>query len=188
MFSTDTERTEDALPAPGTWAIDPGHTEVAFIGRHFMLTKVRGRFEEVRGTITTTAEPTETEVFVEIDMVSVNSGSSDRDEHLRSAELFDVAAYPTASFRSTSVDWNGPTGTLHGELTIKGVSRPVTLDVTLAAAVTDPWGNDRLICSASGHVDRDDWGITWNMPLANGGLLVSRDIRLEIEMEAVRQA
>ena len=185
MSSSTAPSAANSLPASGVWAIDPGHTEVAFIGRHFMLTKVRGRFEQVRGTIQTTSDPSETEVVVDIDVVSVTSGSAERDAHLRSADLFDADAHPQATFRSTAVDWNGTSGSLHGDLTIKGITRPVILDVTLLGAVTDPWGNDRLIFSASGHVNREDWGITWNMPLAAGGVLVSREIDLHLELEAI---
>lgn len=174
--------------APGTWDLDPGHTEVAFVGRHFMLTKVRGRFETVSGTVEVDADPARTRVAVEIDMASVRSGSAERDDHLRSADLFDTATHPTAAFRSTAVEWDGASGTLVGDLTIKDVTRPISLDVSLLGALTDPWDAERAVFSAAGRLDREDWGITWNMPLAGGGLLVSREIRLEIEAEVVRRA
>ncbi|HEX6418863.1 MAG TPA: YceI family protein [Acidimicrobiales bacterium] len=175
------------LPVPGTWDVDPGHTEVAFIGRHFLLTKVRGRFEALSGTVELQPDPAQAQVSVEIDMASVRSGSAERDDHLRSADLFDVAAHPTATFRSTGVEWDGGTGTMVGDLTIKGVTRPVRLAVSLLGSLTDPWGGERAIFSASGRIDREEWGITWNMPLAGGGLLVSREIQLEIEAELVRR-
>lgn len=175
------------LPAPGTWDVDPGHTEVAFVGRHFLLTKVRGRFEALRGTVEVHPDPARSQVTVEIDMASVRSGSAERDDHLRSADLFDVAAHPVATFRSTSVAWDGEAGTMVGDLTIKGITRPVRLAVSLLGSVTDPWGGERAVFSASGRLDREDWGITWNMPLPGGGLLVSREIQLEIESELVRR-
>ena len=112
-----------SLPSPGTWTIDPGHAEVAFIGRHFMLTKVRGRFEDVTGDIHVAADPTESSVAVDIAMASVNTGSAARDEHLRSADLFDVEHFPTATYRSRSVSWAGTTGTVAGDLTIHGTTR-----------------------------------------------------------------
>lgn len=186
---TPAVRTVDGteLPVPGTWAIDPGHAEVGFVGRHYLLTKVRGRFTDVRGDIVVGERPEDTTVDVTIAMASVASGDRARDDHLRSADLFDVESHPEARFRSTAVRWDGTTGRLTGDLTIKGVTRPVTLDVDFLGQVHDPWGNDRIIFSASGKVNRDHWGITWNQVLETGGLLVSRDIELALELEAVLQ-
>jgi polyisoprenoid-binding protein YceI len=175
------------LPAAGTWRIDPGHAEVAFVGRHFGLTKVRGRFTGVSGDVIVDDDVARSSVSVEIDMATVSSGDPSRDEHLRSADLFDVAAHPTASFRSTGLALEGASGRLAGELTIKGVTRPVTLDVDYLGHARDPWGNDRAVFSASATIDREDWGLTWNMVLEAGGLLVSKRIRLEIEVELIRQ-
>jgi polyisoprenoid-binding protein YceI len=175
------------LPIPGTWAIDPGHTEVGFVGRHFMLTKVRGRFTSVQGAVTVAEDPDGSAVEVVIDMASVNSGDQTRDDHLRSPDFFDVQRHPTATFTSTAVRWNGTRGTVEGDLTIVGVTRPVTLDIEFAGAVHDPWGQDRAVFSASAQVNREDWGLTWNMALETGGILVSKDIRLEIEVETIRQ-
>ena len=175
------------LPAPGVWQIDPGHAEVAFIGRHFMLTKVRGRFTGVAGAVTVAEEPTDSSVEVTIDMTSVSSGDQARDDHLRSADFFDVENHPTATFRSTAITRSGDTvGTVVGDLTIKGVSRPVTLEVEYLGHARDPWGNDRAVFSAHTTLNREDWGLTWNMVLESGGLVVSKDIRLEIELEAIR--
>jgi polyisoprenoid-binding protein YceI len=175
------------LPAPGRWQIDPGHTETAFIGRHFMLTKVRGRFTGVTGTIVVADEPRESAVEVTIDMASVESGSQARDDHLRSADFFDTARHPTAAFSGRAADWQGTRGLLAGELTIRGITRPVTLQVEYLGHVADPWGGQRAIFTAHGILNREDWGLTWNMPLDGGGLLVSKDIRIEIEAEAVLQ-
>ena len=178
------------LPAAGVWAIDPGHAEVAFIGRHFGLTKVRGRFVGVSGAATITEQPEQSRVEVVIDVRSVNSGDQSRDDHLRSADLFDVDAHPTATYRSTAVRLDGTTGrtgTMEGELTIKGISQPVSLRVELVGQATDPWGNERAVFSASGRINREDWGLTWNMVLETGGLLVSKEITLEIEVELIRQ-
>ena len=175
------------LPAAGRWQIDPGHTEAAFIGRHLMLTKVRGRFTGVTGTITVAEDPGESIVEVTIDMASVESGSQARDDHLRSADFFDAARHPTATFSGRAADWQGPRGLLVGHLTIRGITRPVTLQAEYLGHVADPWGGQRAIFTAEGTLDREDWGLTWNMPLDGGGLLVSRDIRIEIEAEAVLQ-
>jgi polyisoprenoid-binding protein YceI len=174
------------LPATGRWRIDPGHAEVGFVGRHLLFTKVRGRFRGVEGFVDVTDDPDETVVEVTITMGSVDSGDETRDGHLRSADLFDVERYPTATFRGHARRWSGRTGRLAGDLTIKGVTRPVELDVICRGVVTDPWGGERAVFSASATVNREDWGIGWNMPLAGGGVLVSRDIQLELELETVR--
>ena len=175
------------LPAPGRWQIDPGHTELAFIGRHFMLTKVRGRFTGVSGAIKVAEDPGESTAEVTIDMASVESGSQARDEHLRSADFFDTAHHPTATFTGRAAGWHGSQGLLAGELTIRGVTRPVTLAAEYLGHAADPWGGHRAVFTASGTLNREDWGLTWNMPLNGGGLLVSREIRIEIELEAVLQ-
>src|SRR5690348_4055922 len=154
------------LPAPGRWQIDPGHTELAFIGRHFMLTKVRGRFTGLSGAI---------EV------------ADARDEHLRSADFFDVAHHPTATFSARATGWQGSRGELAGELTLRGVTRPVTLQAEYLGCTADPWGGHRVVFSAAGTIEREDWGLTWNLPLDGGGLVVSNQIRIEIELEAVLQ-
>jgi polyisoprenoid-binding protein YceI len=120
-------------------------------------------------------------------MSSVDSGSQARDDHLRSADLFDAAHHPTASFRGRAADRQGAPGLLAGELTIRGITHPVTLRAEYLGHVTDPWGGERAIFTAEGTLNREDWGLTWNMPLDNGGLLVSREIRIEIEAEMVLQ-
>lgn len=177
------------LPAAGTWQIDPGHAEVAFVGRHFGLTKVRGRFTGVSGTVVIAADPAASSVDVTIDTASVSSGDASRDDHLRSDDFFAVARHPHATFRSThlAVGPHQRSGTVTGDLTIKGVSRPVDLAVEFLGAVSDPWGNERAIFSARTRIDREDWGLTWNMLLEAGGLLVSKEIAIEIELELVRQ-
>lgn len=172
------------VPAPGVWRVDPGHAEVAFVGRHLVFTKVRGRFRDVEGVIRVAEDPNDTTVEVVIDMASVDSGSATRDEHLRSADLFDVERFPTASFRASARAWDGRRGELAGDLTIKGVTGPVVLDVEYHGFVRDPWGGERIVVSASTTIDREDWGVTWNMPLEAGGVLGSKAIRIEIELEA----
>jgi polyisoprenoid-binding protein YceI len=169
------------------WAIDPGHAEVGFVGRHFMLTKVRGRFTGVDGTVTIGPDPEGSRVSVVIDVTTLASGDEARDTHLRSADFFDVERHPTATFESSAVHWDGTTGTVTGDLTIKGVVRPVTLEVDYVGYAYDPWDNHRAVFSARGQVDRQDWGLSWNMPLARGGVLVSREIELVLEVELVLQ-
>jgi polyisoprenoid-binding protein YceI len=173
------------LPAPGTWDIDPGHTDVSFIGRHFMVTKVRGRFTGVTGTVVIAEEIENSRVDVTIDMATVESGSTARDDHLRSPDLFDVEEYPLATFHSTHVEWGGTAGRIHGDLTIHGVTRNVLLAVTFEGYGRDPWGGDRAAYSARTKVNREDFGITWNMPVETGGVLVSREVQIEIDLETV---
>jgi len=173
------------LPAPGAWKIDPGHTDLAFIGRHFMLTKVRGRFSDVTGTVVIAPNLNDSTVEVSISMASVESGSAERDAHIKSADLFDVDQFPTATFRSTAVDWHDTSGTVHGDLTMHGIIRNVPLAVTFEGHARDPWGGDRGMFSAKTKVNREDYGITWNVALEAGGLLVSKEIQIEIDLETV---
>jgi polyisoprenoid-binding protein YceI len=176
------------LPAAGTWSVDPGHAEVGFVGRHFGLTKIRGRFTGVDGTVAVAANPADSTIDVTIDMASVESGSADRDNHLRSADFFDVDNHPSARFRSTAIAVDRERASVTGELTIKGVTRPVVLDVEYLGYARDPWDNDRAVFSATATVNREEWGLSWNMLLDNGGLLVSKQIQLEIEVELIRRS
>ena len=178
----------DELPVPGRWQIDPGHTEVAFIGRHFMLTKIRGRFTGVTGVIVVAEDPAGSTAEVTIDMASVDSGSQARDDHLRSPDFFDAAHHPSATFTGHTAGWHGTRGVLAGDLTIRGLTRPLTLTAGYLGHIADPWGGQRAIFTAQATLNREDWGLTWNMPLEGGGLLVSKEIRIEIEAEAVLQS
>jgi polyisoprenoid-binding protein YceI len=187
MSTTESVDRIDVPPA-GVWVIDPGHAEVGFVGRHFGLTKIRGRFTGVQGTLTSADDIEQSSIEVTIDMASVDSGDPTRDDHLRSADFFDVEWYPQATFRSTAITATGEAGRLVGDLTIKDVTRPVDLIVEYLGRVSDPWGNDRIVFSAAALINREDWGLTWNMLLDAGGWLVSKEIRLEIEVELIRQA
>lgn len=175
------------LPAAGTWRLDPGHAEVGFVSRHFMLTKVRGRFTGVDGTITIGERPEDSHVTVTIDMASVNSGDTARDDHLRSPDFFDVANHPSATFVSTQVTWTATHGTMTGDLTIKNTTHPVTLTIDYLGHARDPWHNDRAIFSAHAKINRENWNLTWNMLLETGGVLVSKEIDLQLEVELIRQ-
>lgn len=176
------------LPTAAEWRLDPVHAHVGFLGRHFGLTKVRGRFTNVEGVVVVAEDPAGSTVEVVIDMRSVSSGDKSRDDHLRSADFFDVDHHPTATFRSTSVHVHGTAGTVDGALTIKGVTRPVRLEVDYLGHAADPWGSDRAVFSATARINREDWGLTWNVLLDAGGLLVPKEITLEIEVELVRPA
>jgi len=176
------------LPAVGTWALDPAHTSIGFVGRHMMVTKVRGSFGEVAGTIEVGETPEDTVVSVEVQLASVSTGAEDRDNHLRSADFFDVEQYPTMTFRSTRIEADGDAWKLHGDLTLHGVTKPLTLDAEYHGVVNDPWGNAKAQFSASGEIEREAYGLTWNVALESGGVLVSKKIKLEIEAQAALQA
>lgn len=152
-----------------------------------MLTKVRGRFVDVAGSITVADDPADSHVEVTIAMASVNSGDQSRDDHLRSEDFFDVDRWPEARFVSTSVVWAGTSGEVTGNLTIKEVTRPVVLAVEYLGHVVDPWDNHRAVFTATSTIDREDWDLTWNLPLANGGLVVSKGIDLELQVETILQ-
>lgn len=182
------ERTVDGrrVPAAGRWLIDSTHTQAEFVARHLMVTKVRGGFDDIGGTIVVGEDPADSSVDVTVQMASVSSGTAERDTHLWSADFFDVENYPTMVFVSTSVEPSGSSWKLHGDLTIKDVTRPLTLDFEFVGVSVDPWGNAKAAFSASGDIEREDWGLTWNVPLEAGGVLVSKKARIEIEVQAMR--
>jgi polyisoprenoid-binding protein YceI len=176
------------IPLAGTYALDPGHTTVEFVGRHLMITKVRGRFTEFTGEVVIGETPEESSVDVTIQTASVDTSDDKRDAHLRSADFLDAEKYPTMTFRSTAVSLERDgTARVTGDLTIKDVTRPVTLEVEFDGAQTDPWGGQRLGFSAHTEIDREDWGLTWNVALETGGVVVGKKIRLELNVEAVKQ-
>lgn len=173
-------------PVAGVWELDPAHTDVAFVARHLMVTKVRGHFQEVSGAITVGDDPADSRVEVEIQAASITTGSPDRDNHLRSADFLDVENHPTLTFRSTRIEpLDDERWALTGDLTIRDVTRPVTLRVTFEGTTRDPWGGTRAAFSARGEIEREDWGLTWNVPLENGGVLVSKKVQIEIDAQAV---
>jgi polyisoprenoid-binding protein YceI len=184
-------RTHDGreIPAAGEYAIDPAHTSVEFIGRHLMITKVRGRFPEVSGTITIDDEPERSHVDVELAVAGLDTGNPDRDGHLRSPDFFDADTYPTISFRSTKIE-AGTAGTwaVTGDLTVRDVTRPITLQVDFDGANASPIGDERVAFSAAAEVDREDWGLTWNVTLETGGMLVGKKVRIELNVQAVAVA
>ncbi|MDQ3641004.1 MAG: YceI family protein [Actinomycetota bacterium] len=176
------------VPETGTYAFDQGHTTIEFVGRHLMITKVRGRFTDFGGQIVIGEAPESSSVEVTINAASVDSSDEKRDGHLRSPDFLDVENYPAITFRSTKVDIAGDgMAKVAGDLTVKDVTRPVTLDVAFDGAQADPWGGQRLGFSAHTDIDREDWGLTWNVALETGGMLVSKKIRLEFNVEAVKQ-
>lgn len=172
------------VPVAGTWNLDPTHTTITFEVRHMMISKVRGAFSLAAGTIEVAEDPTQSTVEVAIDAASVESGTEDRDNHLRSPEFFDVEAHPEIVFKSSGVEVKGDAYRLNGELTVKDVTRPVALDFEFNGGLVDPFGNPRVAFSATTELDREDWGLTWNMALETGGVLVGKKIKLFIDAEA----
>ena len=173
----------------GTYTLDPSHTSVGFTTRHAMVTKVRGTFNEVEGQATTGPNLEGASIEVTMQAGSVDTRNGDRDGHLRSADFFDVETYPTITFRSTEVAAvDADTLRVTGDLTIKDVTRPVTIDFDYAGAAKDPFGNERIGFEGSVVVNRKDFGLTWNAALETGGVLVSEKVTLEFEVSAIRSA
>jgi polyisoprenoid-binding protein YceI len=175
------------LPAAGTWAIDTAHSSVNFKVKHLGVAKTRGRFDTFEGTVEVGEDPSATRVNVTIDTASVDTHDSTRDEHLRSADFFDVANHPVMTFRSTGVSGTGDSWTLDGDLTIAGVTQPVSLDVDFEGVATSPWGSTSAGFAASTTVNREEFGLTWNTALAAGGFLVGKNVTIELEVELVKQ-
>jgi len=192
-MSTDTATTRTVaghpVPAVGQWSVDAAHSTVEFVARHLMVTKVRGRFTDYTADVTIADVPEDSSVNVTIQVASVSTGDEGRDGHLKSADFFDAETYPTITFASTRVQATGDTSwKVDGDLTIRDTTKPVTLDVEFGGVATDPWGNDKALFEASTEVDREDWGLTWNQPIAGGGVLVSKKIKLELEIQAAKVA
>ena len=177
------------IPAAGTYALDVAHKRVGFVVRHLMVSKVRGQFAEATATITVGEDPLQSAVTASINTASIETGQVDRDNHLRSGDFFESEKYPTMEFRSTGVKSHaGAEFVLDGELTIKDVTKPVELTVEFEGATTSPYGQAVFGFSATTEIDREDWGLTWNVALESGGFMVSKNIKIEIEGEAIRQA
>ena len=176
------------LPAAGTWRIDPGHAEVGSAGRPFGLTKVRGRFTGVAGAVTIADDVARSSVAVEIDMASVSSGDQARDDHLRSADFFDVEQFPLLTFVSDKIERAGDDLEVTGALTIRGITREITLKVEQLGATKDPWGNQRVAFAAKGSLDRKEFGLHWNQVLEAGGFVVGDKVELTLDVQAVQQS
>jgi polyisoprenoid-binding protein YceI len=178
------------VPVAGVWNVDSTHSTVGFVARHMMVAKNRGYFSGYDVALTIADRPEDTTLSVSIDAATISTGDESRDAHLKSPDFFDVEQFPTITFVSTSVapgsyddEW-----AVTGDLTVHGVTKPVVLKVVLTGVASDPWGNDRAIFEAGTEIDREDFGLTWNQPLAGGGVLVGKKVKIELEVETVRQA
>jgi len=181
--------TVQAAPAGAKtgWKLDPTHSTVEFSAKHLMISTVKGRIADIEGTIYTNEnDPKSSSVEATLKTVSIDTRTEQRDQHLRSADFLNVEQYPEIKFRSTRIDGSKQEFKLTGDLTIRDVTRPITLDVTFEGQTKDPWGGERVGFSASGKIDRRDFGLTWNQLLETGGVAVGNEIKLGIEIEAIK--
>jgi polyisoprenoid-binding protein YceI len=174
----------------GTYAIDPSHSRLGFVARHAMVTKVRGSFNEFDGTATIDGDnPSNSSVQVTIQVASIDTRNQQRDEHIRTNDFLDVEKYPQITFTSTSINHDGGNDfEVTGDLTIRGVTKSVTLPLEFQGSATDPFGNARIGFEGSLVINRKDWGVNWNAALEAGGVLVSEKVTLEFEISAVKAA
>ncbi|MGH9152161.1 MAG: YceI family protein [Acidimicrobiales bacterium] len=172
----------------GTYAIDPAHSRIGFVARHAMVTRVRGSFNEFEGSGYFDAEnPANSHLALTIQAASIDTRNADRDGHLRSNDFFDMQNYPEITFASTAVEQVDADGyRVTGDLTIKGVTRPVTVDFQYTGTAVDPFGNARIGFEGRTTINRKDWGVNWNAALEAGGVLVSEKVTLEFEVSAIR--
>jgi len=172
-----------------SWIIDSSHTRVAFSARHMMITSVHGVFEKVSGTVDfNEANPERSAVEVQIEAASINTHDQNRDNHLRSADFLDAGTYPNLTFKSTRVEkLSDDHGHIHGDLTIRGVTHPVTLDVEFQGKSKSPWGTTNAGFEASAKISRKEWGLIWNVGLETGGWLVSDAVAIKLELEIIKQ-
>lgn len=169
----------------GTWSIDPVHSEVSFTVRHMMVSKVRGHFRDFSGTIVTSEHPLHSSVTAEIDLASLDTRNEQRDAHIKSADFFDIEQFPTMTFRSTEVRRSGDDFVLVGDLSLHGVTKPVELALELNGFTPDPYGGTRVGFTATGQVNRRDFGVDISMPMDGGGVVVGDKVQLSLEIQAV---
>lgn len=169
------------------WNLDPTHSSAEFSAKHMMVTTVRGKFDTLSGTLEfDPANPTASSVNVEIDAASISTGVNDRDGHLRSADFLDVENYPKVTFKSTKIEVTGEnTGRITGDLTIRNVTRPVVIETEFLGEVKDPWGNTKVAFAGETKINREDFGLVWNVALETGGVLVGKEIKIFLEAQAL---
>lgn len=187
---TPVTRTVDGteVPAPGTYALDVSHSHVGFSVRHLMVSKTKGRFTDFSGTVTIGEDPLDSSVEVDIQVPSVDTRDETRDGHLRSPDFFDADVHPAITYRSTKVTPAGKgTWTVEGDLTVRDTTRSVPLEVTFEGGAKDPWGGTRIGFTARTELDREAFGLTWNQALETGGVLVGKQVRIDIEAEAIQE-
>ncbi|MCX5439853.1 MULTISPECIES: YceI family protein [unclassified Streptomyces] len=180
----------DLAALTGDYAIDPAHTTIGFVARHAMVTNVKGSFTQSSGTLHLDgADPSKSTATIEVTMNSIDTGSADRDTHLKSSDFFKTDEFPTMTFRSTSAEsLGGDDYRMTGDLTILGTTKPLTIDLEFNGSATDPFGNERVGFEGKSEILRSEWGLTWNAALETGGVLVSDKIKLTFDISAIKNA
>lgn len=185
-MSTDTSTSLSNLT--GSWDLDPAHTQVSFAARHAMVATVRGQFRDFTGVLRLDGQdPAKSSAEVTIQTASIDTGVEQRDEHLRSGDFLESEKYPTITFKSNRAEADGDEYTLSGDLTIKDTTRPVELTVEYNGTATDPYGNLRAGFEGSATINRKDWGLTWNVALETGGILVGDKVKIGLDVSAVKR-
>jgi polyisoprenoid-binding protein YceI len=174
-------------PAPGTYHLDPAHSDLTIVARHLMVSKVRGTFRDMSGTIEVSEDPAESTAEIVAKAESITTGEKERDNHLRSPDFLNAEKYPEVTFKSTEVTANGDKWKLSGDLTIRDITKPVTFEMAYQGSATDPYGNTKAAFTASGEINREEWGLTWNVALESGGVLVSKNLRFDFDVQATLQ-
>jgi len=185
MTDTSVGTTTVAGYTPGTWAIDPVHSEIGFSVRHMMVSKVRGKFGTFSGEIVTGSSPLDSSVTATVDLSSIDTGNPDRDNHVRSADFFDVDANKAMTYRSTGVRADGDGYLMDGELTLKGVTKQLPLHLEVGGFGPDAFGGTRVGFTATGEIQRSDFGVDFNPALETGGVVLGDKVNLHLEIEAV---
>lgn len=185
MTTAAIARTE--APAAGTYTLDPTHSDLRIVARHLMVSKVTGTFTEMSGTIEVAEDLTDSSVSFTAKAATIETGTTDRDNHLRSPDFLDAETYPEITFESTGIARDGDDWKLTGDLTIRDITKPVTFDLAYEGAAVDPYGNQKAAFTASGQIDREEWGLTWNVPLEGGGVLVSKNFKVEFDVQSILQ-
>ncbi len=184
---TTTIQSAPARGAKTAWKIDPAHSIVEFSAKHLMITTVKGRITDIEGIIYTDEKnPKNSSVEATLKAVSLDTRTDQRDQHLRSADFLDAEKYPEIRFRSTLIQGDKPNFKLSGDLTIRDVTKPITLDVEFEGETKDPWGGERVGFSATGKIDRREFGLTWNQALETGGVVVGNEVKISLEVQAVK--
>ncbi|MEU9589770.1 YceI family protein [Streptomyces sp. NPDC048193] len=180
----------DLAALTGDYVIDPSHTTIGFVARHAMVTNVKGKFLDFTGTLHLDgAAPADSTASLDVTMDSIDTGSADRDGHLKSADFFKTDEFPTMTFRSTKAEaLGGDDYRITGDLTILGTTKPITIDLEFNGAAKDPFGNERVGFEGKAEILRSEWGLTWNAALETGGVLVSDKIKLNFDISAIKQA
>ncbi|KQX79921.1 YceI family protein [Streptomyces sp. Root1310] len=188
--AADTAVTPEPAALTGDYTIDPAHSTFGFVARHAMVTNVKGKFNDFTGSLHLDGtEPSKSSATIDITMESIDTGSADRDGHLKSADFFKTDEFPTMTFRSTSAEaLGGDDYRITGDLTILGVTKPLSIDLEFNGAAKDPFGNERVGFEGKAEILRSAWGLTWNAALETGGVLVSDKIKLNFDISAIKNA